>query len=237
MIGRFVAAVCAALALGGCAISGGYPEAPVSVASDLGPLKAAYFGDAPFARYAAAAPADKMAIRNEIIYGRIAAYDAEFAQFQIDINRERVLGDGTADAIIAGTSAAATGFSAKATKTALTAVTSTVTGVKGAYDKDLFVDQAMASIFSLMASNRASILATIEANSTLDIVAYPLTKGLADAATYRDAGSIPGALAAIAEATGPKKKDAQNQKNAAFMLRFRDTQQRLLLQKSLGLTH
>jgi hypothetical protein len=196
------------LALGGCAFSGGYPEAPVNVTTDLEPLKV-YFGPQIYTEYANALDEPtRMALRNTVIFGRIAAYDAEYSQFQIDINREQALSNATGDSIVAMTTAAGTGFSSAATKTALSAVGSAVTGIKGAVDKDIFFSQAMGSLFSYMDTNRKNILADIVNGTAQNTTAYPLTKGIADTMKYRDAGSIPSALAAIAEQTKQPQQDA-----------------------------
>jgi hypothetical protein len=203
------------LALGGCAFSGGYPQSPVNVNTDLDPLKV-YFGPQVFTEYANALDeATRMAFRNEVIFGRIAAYDAEFSQFQIDINREQSLTDATGDSIVAVAAAAGTGFSAKATKTAMNGISGAVTGIKGAVDKDIFFSQAMGSLYSYMDTNRKSILADIVTGTAQSTTAYPLTKGIADTMKYRDAGSIPNALAAVAEQTKQPQKDATQKLTSA----------------------
>src|SRR5580704_12486429 len=94
----FACAVAVAIALSGCASSGGFPDNPVDASTDLEPLKAYFaYGDATKIKTYMDMPVDnpigvigkRAALRNEIAYGRIAAYDIEFAKFQQAINRER----------------------------------------------------------------------------------------------------------------------------------------------------
>ena len=69
----------------------GYPDNPVDVTTDLA-LKG-YFDASAIAAYHNMLPGDpaRAALRNEIIYGRVAAYDVEFTDFQQKLNRERLI--------------------------------------------------------------------------------------------------------------------------------------------------
>jgi hypothetical protein len=201
----FVGVFCASV-LAACSSSGGYPENPIGKNSDVSNLTY-YFSIEALKEFDSKRTE---ALRNEIIYGRIAAYDAEFSDFQINVNKERLLTDATADSAVAIMGGVGSAIASNATKTALLAATSAVTGVQGAVDKDIFYNQAMPAIFAYMASNRKAILARIEAGTVKSLEAYPLTQGIADTLEYRDAGSIPGALIAITQQTGPAKKAADD---------------------------
>lgn len=194
----------------GCAAAGGYPENPVDPATEIGPLTN-YFDAKKMLLYQSMAPNDpqRMALRNEIIYGRVAAYDVEFTQFQIRLNRERIIPDAAADSAIAVMGGVGTAVAATATKTALLAATTATTGIKGAVDKDVFYSQTMTALFAQMSANRAAVLATIDKGTALPDSSYPLTRGLIDTAAYRDAGSIPGALAGISHDAGKKTDEAK----------------------------
>lgn len=211
------------LSLTGCAATGGYPDNPVDLATDLAPLKA-YFDANEIAAYQAMAPNDprRLPLRNEIIYGRVAAYDVEFTEFQQRLNRERLIPDAAADTAVAVMGGAGAALSSAATKTALLAATSAVTGAKGAIDKDIFYSQTMSVLFAEMAANRASVLAAIDKGTALPDASYPLTRGLIDTASYRDAGSIPGALDGIAHDAGKKNDTAKTdiQRTQAAKLRL-----------------
>lgn len=200
------------LSVAGCAATGGYPDNPVDVATDLAPLKG-YFDANLIAAYQSMTPGDarRLALRNEIIYGRVAAYDVEFAEFQKRLNRERMIPDATGDIAIAVMGGVGSAVASAATKTALLAATTATTGAKGAIDKDIFYSQTMSVLFAEMAANRATVLMNIDASTSRSDVAYPLTRGLIDTTAYRDAGSIPGALAGISHDAGVKHDVATGQ--------------------------
>jgi hypothetical protein len=203
--------MCCVLSVAGCAATGGYPDNPVDAATDLAPLKS-YFDANLIASYQTMTPGDprRLALRNEIIYGRVAAYDIQFAEFQQRLNRERSIPDATGDIAIAVMGGVGSAVASTATKTALLAATTATTGAKGAIDKDIFYSQTMSVLFAEMSANRATALAIIDAGTNLSDTAYPLTRGLIDTVAYRDAGSIPGALAGIAHDAGLKHDDATN---------------------------
>jgi len=207
----------------GCAATGGYPDNPVDVATDLAPLKG-YFDSSKIVGYQAMLPTDpgRAPLRNEIIYGRIAAYDIEFTDFQQRLNRERLIPDATADVAVAAMGGVGAAVASAATKTALLAATSAVTGAKGAIDKDVFYSQTMSVLFAEMAANRATVLAAIDKGTALSDASYPLTRGLIDTASYRDAGSIPGAITGISHDAGTKndkaKTDIQKTQDAKLRL-------------------
>jgi hypothetical protein len=197
--------MCCVLSVAGCAATGGYPDNPVDAATDLAPLKS-YFDSSQIAAYQGMTPGDpkRVALRNEIIYGRVAAYDLEFIEFQKRLNRERSIPDATGDIAIAVMGGVGAAVASPATKTALLAATTATTGTMGAIDKDIFYSQTMSVLFAEMSANRATVLMNIDANTTRSDTAYPLTRGLIDTSAYRDAGSIPGALAGIAHDAGVK---------------------------------
>jgi hypothetical protein len=200
----------ALLPLGACAAAGGYPDAPVDESKQLEALQV-YFTPAKFAEYQKLADAKaRKAARNEILFGQLAAYNIKFSQFRIALGRDKKLPDLSADVAISVMGAVGSAVPVAATKTALLAAGSAVTGVKGAVDKDLFYDQALDSMFNQMSSNRTNVLSQIERGTVLEDADYPLTRGLMDVAAYRDAGSIAGATVGISTNAGVVKADAQN---------------------------
>jgi hypothetical protein len=218
MCGRLGLLFLTFIAFSGCAASNGYPDNPIDAAADLAPLKA-YFDANLIASYQAMAANDPMrvSVRNQIIYGRVAAYDVEFAEFQQRLNRERLFPDAAADTAVAVMGGVGTAVGGIAAKNALLGATSAVTGAKGAIDKDVFYSQTMTVLFAEMSANRATVLASIDKSTLLSDAAYPLTRGLIDTTSYREAGSIPGALSGISHDAGTKtdsaKKDMTNTQN------------------------
>ncbi len=211
MCSRLVLLCIGFLSLGGCAALNGYPDNPASVATDLAPLKAYFEAEKQIAFYQSLAPGDprRAPLRNEIIYGRVAAYDVEFAEFQQKLNRDRLIPDAAANSAVAVFAGAGTAITSVATKNALSAATSAVNGIKGAVDKDVFYSQTMSALFAEMSANRAAVLVNIDKGTSMSDTAYPLTRGLIDTAAYREAGSIPGALAGISHDAGKKTDTAK----------------------------
>lgn len=199
------------LVLTSCAATSGYPTDPVDANTQLSSLRP-YFDSEEINKYQNSTdPTVRKMLRNEIIYGRVAAYDVEFANFQAHLNQERILPDSAADAAIAIMGGAGAALTDKAVKSALLGATSAVSGVKGAVDKDVFYHEAMTALFAQMSANRAAVLADIDKGTLLSDAAYPLTRGLIDTDAYREAGSIPGALAGIAHDAGKKQQAAKAQ--------------------------
>ena len=192
-----------------CSSVSGYPDNPTNVASDLTALNA-YFDPKEIIAYSAIpiSPA-REAKRNEIIYGRMAAYDIEFAKFQQDINAERGLTDTVGDLTTLTLTALGATLASSATKTAVSAAATAVNGGKASIDKNVFYDKTLPVLFSQMDANRTTIRLAIETGMVQGDVKYPLTKGLADLTAYRDAGSIPGAVSAISISSGQQKAQVQ----------------------------
>jgi hypothetical protein len=138
----------------------------------------------------------------------VAAYDVQYSKFQEDINRERTLTDTVGDLTSLTLTALGASLGAVSTKTALAASATAVTGAKASFDKNLFYDKTLPVLFAQMDANRAAVLVRIEAGAALPDAQYPLTRALADLNAYREAGSIPGALAGIAQAAGQKQQQA-----------------------------
>jgi hypothetical protein len=196
-----------------CAALGGYPNNPTTTKDEMKALSA-YFDPAEILQYKTMpAGAARQAFRDEVVYGRLAAYDIEFSQFQQDINAERGLTDTTGDlTTLTLTALGATGLEA-GTKTALSAAATAVNGGKASVDKNIFYDQTLPVLFAQMAANRATIRYTIEKGLSVPPpsgdASYPLTAALVDLAAYRDAGSIPGAITGVAVAAGAQKAHFQ----------------------------
>jgi hypothetical protein len=212
MYGRLGFLFLSFVSFGGCAATNGYPDNPIDAAADLAPLKA-YFDANLIAAYQAMDSTDprRVPLRNEIIYGRVAAYDVEFAEFQQRLNRERLFPDAAADTAVAIMGGVGTAVGGVAAKNALLGATSAVTGAKGAIDKDVFYSQTMTVLFAEMSANRATVLATIDKGTGMSDANYPLTRGLIDTTSYREAGSIPGALAGISHDAGTKTGAAKTE--------------------------
>lgn len=210
MVGLRVSLVLAfAPLLGNCASMSGFPDNPISAGSDLNSL-ARYFSPTVFYDYdTAPTDMDRIRIERQVVYGRLAAYDIEYAEFQQNINKERAAGDLTGDLTSLALTATGASVGAKVTKTALLAATTAVTGAKTSFDTDLFYNKALQATFSQMDANRASVRALIDkkmAQNVTNTNFYSLNEAITDTLAYREAGSIPGALNGMATNAGNQKR-------------------------------
>lgn len=200
--------------LAGCASFSGFPDRPVSGEDDLNQLVSRYFGDGFSDAYDQAnasteiGEAAKRLARNEIINGRLAAFDILFNQYQSGLHSERVGVNLSADAIVVGLGAAGAVVSG-GTSQLLSAAAGGVTGLKGAIDRDLFFEKTMPVLLQQMNAQRRVVLVQIRDGLSQSVGSYPLSRGLADIELYYFAGTIPGALTGIAESAGAKGAEAE----------------------------
>jgi hypothetical protein len=168
-----------------------------------------YFNDKFREKYDAAATDDvKIEARNEIINGRLAAFDIQFNRFQRQLHQEGAGVNLSTDAILLGLGAAGAVVSG-GTSQLLSAAAGGVTGLRGAIDRDLFFERTMPVLFQEMNAQRKSIRVQILDGLSKGIADYPLGRGLADIEAYYFAGTIPGALIGIAESAGAKGAKAE----------------------------
>ena len=196
--------------LAGCASFEGFPDRPVSTGDDLKQLTDVYFSDDFRAKYDVANASDdaKRQARNEIINGRLAAYDIQFNRFQRQLHQEGAGVNLSTDAIILGLGAAGAVVSG-GTSQLLSAAAGGVTGLRGAIDRDLFFEKTMPVLLQEMNAQRKSIRVQIRKGLSKGIADYPLGQGLADIEAYYFAGTIPGALNGIVESAGAKGAKAE----------------------------
>jgi hypothetical protein len=193
----------------GCQTLQGYPENPLDAKGDLNALKP-YFNPQLLMQYLAETnPSTRLSMRNSIVYGRLAAYDLEFAIFEENISNDKNAIDASgALTVLTLTGLGATVGSA-ATKAALSAAANGVTGATAVMDKTFFYDKAVPALLTQMHANRATVRANIEAGLlTKSDSQYPLPAALTDLNTYREAGSLPGALEGVTSGAAKVKETA-----------------------------
>ncbi|MCI0736629.1 MAG: hypothetical protein L0Y50_10225 [Beijerinckiaceae bacterium] len=202
----------------GCASLTGYPVDPINSGADLAVLRG-FNGPEQVALYFQTDPSQRQALRDQIVYARLAAYDIEFQNFQADLNREANLGNLAGDfAVLTLTGLGATTGGA-ATKAALAAAATGVTGARLAINKDIFFNQALPAVLAQMSASRNETRAEIERGLALGIVQYPLPAALLDVNKYREAGSIPIALNILTATANVNKAMAQADEQAARVRR------------------
>ena len=95
------------------------------------------------------------------------------------------------------------------TAQALSATAAGLGGVGTSIDQKVFFDTTMPTLLATMVAQRKGVLVRIHEGLTHAIDAYPLTLALNDLDRYYQAGTIPGALSAIADTAGATATKAE----------------------------
>lgn len=211
-MGRFIimssASVLCLLATG-CAALKGYPETSSDPGAELTVL-AKYFQP----NYIQGCidkqdNLERRRCRDEIVNGRIRAIDLHFNAFQKELFKGGVTGNIAVDWAVLALSATGAVAGTAATKAALAAASGGLVGAKGSFDKNAYFEKTMPVILSRMIAERKKVLATIREGMAGDsIEEYPLHRALIDVEDYYSAGTLPGAIMAVAEDAGKTAKKA-----------------------------
>jgi hypothetical protein len=210
LAGLATAAWCGLLAA--CAPVVGYPNDPENTDATLATLVSHYFTGGTVEQAYFVPGLDlttRTRLRNEIVLGRMRAYDIEFADFE-----RRLYGDGNGvtlgsdliGLILAGLTAT-TGNAA--TKSALGAASAGVIGAKAAIDKDLYYQKTIPALLAQMEADRLKALEPITKGMRLSDADYPLMQAYIDLDVYKTSGSIPAAINAVNKDAGNAKEVAQ----------------------------
>ncbi len=210
MVRRWLAVCASIVVLAGCAPLLGYPRDPEDTDATLVGLQQYFNGAKQKEYFDPRNAALREIIRNEIILGRMHAYDITFADFE-----KRLYGDGNAVSlgsdltglVLAGLTATMGGAG---TKAALGAATAGVIGANTAINKDLYYEKTIPALLAQMEADRLTAKLPIVAGLKLSDAEYPLYQAYLDLDAYKDAGSIPAAINAINKDTGNAKDKAQD---------------------------
>jgi hypothetical protein len=192
-----------------CAPLSGYPEEvadPEKEVTNLVP----YFDPAVTAKYSAMTdPVQREQYRNEVVYGRLRAFDIRFNQFAKAITQDNsVFAIGT-DWLVLALNAAGATTGGLATKSALAAASAGIVGAKGAVDKDLFYQKTLPVLLATMEARRLTALVPIMRGLKRNDAQYSLYEALVDLGVYETAGSIPGAINGLVKEAGEEAAQAQ----------------------------
>jgi hypothetical protein len=152
------------------------------------------------------------------VNARVRAIDLQFNAFQQDLSRQGVgVGIATdwvglalnAAGALVSSAANVAGTLVSGTAQALSATAAGLGGVGTSIDQKVFFDTTMPTLLATMVAQRKGVLVRIRAGLTHAIDAYPLTLALNDLDRYYQAGTIPGALSAIADTAGATATKAE----------------------------
>lgn len=212
---KFLLPVLCALSLAGCSSFEGFPDYPVSQNGYVDELNKKFFDpEKPFGNYYAKGNTadDQLRIRNEIIAGRMLAFDIRFNQYRSRLHRNGVSHNALSNSLVLTLDALGTAISGGASQV-LSAVSGGVSGIKTTVDKDLFFEKTMSVLMQEMESGRKKIKVRILKNLQKPLEEYSLQQGLSDLEDYYFAGTIPGALSNISAQSGQEAQEADKALN------------------------
>jgi len=154
--------------------------------------------------------------RNNFITERMYAMDLEYSQYFSRLTNQLALGNLSLDVVNIALGAAGTAFASSVTKTALSATSTVISGARTSIDKDVLVANTIQILQSTMESSRNHIRARIEGNLQYCLVAeYTVWQAMTELEDYYRAGTIPGALEALAAAAGNNSQTSKDVKNGS----------------------
>ncbi len=208
----FVAFVVAAsFALAACTSLQGYPKPP-DTSTVSAPTPGYQLGPAAILQYNAETdPTKKKLIRNEIIDARLAELDKKFGEFERELYAEGIgAGVGTDWALLAFT-AASTLSTVQTTKTIFSAISTAVAGGAAAFDKRALFDKTLPALLAQMVAQRETARTSIRTSEQLPVESYSWFAAESDLQAFGSAGSIPGAIAGVAQDAGQKTAVAKQE--------------------------
>jgi hypothetical protein len=203
------------LLLAGCASFRGAPE-PITAADAIDPAVCPSNADV-LAYYraddAARSGLAQDQFRDFKISACIAAIDLNYAAFLKELRRQRIgttLGGDLAVLTLSGIAAVAN----EGTANALAAASAGVVGARVAIDKDLYFEQTLPALESIIAANRAQVLLQIRTRQG-GTSPYTLADARIDIQAYQEAGNVDNAIKGLNGIAAKADSDAA-QKLAAF---------------------
>ena len=209
------------LTLAACSPIRGYPADPEDTTATLDALKP-YFGvdqDKQYNSLAIGSPV-RLALRNEIVLGRMRAYDLEFDDFERRLNSDAtgITAGGDLVLLILGGLGATTG--ASATKAALAAASAGIVGAQAAIDKDLYYQKTLPALLAQMEANRAKVKLAILTGLNLDDTKYSLPRAELDLDGLKRAGGIPASIQDITQKAVSDAAESQSKIEGLRALSF-----------------
>jgi hypothetical protein len=208
---KFLWAFAVALALSGCIPSTHPPERLYPIAYEMDLIRNSQADLA--SQYSAnflSSPAQAKLIRNEVIAQRMYAIDVQYTLYENALTREtQEVGFG-ALTTAEGLSTAATLVAPVATKTILSAAATAVLAIKGHYDSEVLLAQAMRNIQKQMRASRNMIAAGISAKLVQSVSDYPLSAALSDLEEYYAAGTLTSGVIDSSTTVGIRETDTKN---------------------------
>ena len=152
---------------------------------------------------------EKREYRNKVVHGRLLALDLQFSLFKKAIYKQGVSSNLSLDILGVAVGAAGAVVTGADASRILSALSGGISGTGTAINKNLYYERTLPALIALMEANREKIRAQILEGLNHSVVAYPLGFALADLEQYFQAGSIPGAVAAVTAVAGETKSKSE----------------------------
>ena len=169
--------------------------------------------------------------RNEILQELISLIDQNYSSFESKYYGSDATVNFTGDLVNLGLTGVSSVTGTAHLKAVLSAVATGSTGIKTSYLKNFFDQQTRSAVVQKMRASRATQLALIQDQNHMKapvvcptagcpmvggvaVGPYSLEAGLSDVAAYYDAGTIIGALQAIATTAGQEQQTAKTAQQA-----------------------
>jgi hypothetical protein len=137
--------------------------------------------------------------RNQFIWAHMGALDDRYYDFRGDLRTERKGVDLGFDAILLILAGA--GSLAASAASELAVVTTGVVGLRGAVNRDVFYDRALAIVISSMDGERFRLATAMSEKMERDDASYPLVAAIMDLRAYEAAGTVDNAILRIERET------------------------------------
>jgi hypothetical protein len=152
--------------------------------------------------------------RNNFITERMAAIDLEFNPYFARLTTQNQTGNLATDTALVTTTFLATVLASSATKTALAAAATGLASVRTDINQDVLLTHTIQLLLQQMETSRNHIRVRIEQNlQACTVTQYTVWQAMTDLEDYYRAGTLPGALDALAAATGNSNQQSKDQQN------------------------
>lgn len=155
-------------------------------------------------------------VRRDVMINRIRVdIDAWYCQYEADLNDQRSKFNTWSDVGELLLSGAATITNGERAKTVLAAILTAGKGARQSYDKNRFSEKATELLMTTMRAERTKILVNINAKMTASNARqYTFEEAWGDLIAYCQAGTMEGALTALASQTGAQAESAKEKASA-----------------------
>jgi hypothetical protein len=160
--------------------------------------------------------------RDDIVLGQVRAIDLVFSEFERDVLKTSEQINVIGDSVIAILGAAGTVTGGESAKSILAAISTSVTGTKGAFDKNVYFQKSAHVLIGRMRALRKEALVPIRTGILQPADKYPLSQALLDVESYFVAGTVPSAVLDIDKGSEDKKTEAEDKVQDMLTLSYGD---------------